>query len=91
MFEDFSRVLAKVDILLLMDIYPAGELEIQKITSEALASRILKQQSNITTLISSAEAAERELLSLDLENSILVVQGAGDIGILSDTLINKYG
>ena len=91
MFEDFSRVLAKVDILLLMNIYPAGEPEIQKITSEALASHILKQQSNITTLISSAEEAERELLSLDLENSILIVQGAGDIGILSETLINKYG
>ena len=91
MFEEFSDVLSKVDILLLMDIYSAGEEKIAGITSKALADSITSRKSNKVYLVRSNDDAIESLIHLDLDGSVLITQGAGDISILTNLLSKEYG
>ncbi|GAB4223717.1 MAG: UDP-N-acetylmuramate--L-alanine ligase [Gammaproteobacteria bacterium] len=86
LFNDFVRVLAQADVLILLDIYSAGEAPIPGIHSDALSQQIKRnstlevfyvgEQDDLTTLL-------REQL---LPNDILLLQGAGNIGAIARDL-----
>ena len=71
--EDFANTLAMADDLILLDIYPARELPIEGITSQALLDRI--------NLDNKCLCAKSELLDLIRQRKpeLLVTMGAGDI------------
>ena len=46
LFDDFVKVLSKVDFLLLLDIYPASEKPIKGISSKKIAFQISKNHKN---------------------------------------------
>ena len=71
--EEFANVLAMADELILMDIYPARELPIEGITSQALLDKVQMTDKKICT--------KAELLNLiDSERpELLITMGAGDI------------
>lgn len=71
--EEFANVLAMADELILMDIYPARELPIEGITSQALLDKVQMTDKKICT--------KAELLNLiDCEHpELLITMGAGDI------------
>ena len=71
--EEFANVLAMADELILLDIYPARELPIEGITSQALLDKVQMTDKKICT--------KAELLNLiDSERpELLITMGAGDI------------
>jgi len=81
--DDFARALSKFDEVLLLDIYPAREEPIAGVTSEWLLSKI-----NITH----KKLTEKNNLVKDIKNSsanVVVMLGAGDIGVLVNTVTNQ--
>lgn len=75
---DFAKALSKFDEVLLLDIYPARELPIKGVTSTWLLGKI---NSANKALVSKGNL-ERKVLNS--ESRIIVMLGAGDIGLLVD-------
>lgn len=82
--EEFASVLAQFDRVILLPIYPARELPISGITSEVLVNKIGNQ--TMVELIS-----KHDLISLipSISQKIILVLGAGDIGLEVDGIKQK--
>lgn len=81
--DDFANALSKFDEILLLDIYPARELPIKGVTSEWLLNKI---ENNNKKLTKSTELVK------DIKNSaskIVVMLGAGDIGVMVNEVTNQ--
>ena len=76
--DDFASSLSKFDEVILLDIYPARELPIEGITSAWLLDKITANNKKITTKESVVENI------LKSEAKVIVMLGAGDIGLLVD-------
>lgn len=86
LYEDFVNVLSQVDLLLLLDIYPASEKPIEGVDSKALC-RSIRQRGQIEPIYAGEVNALPSLLANLLEaNDIVMTQGAGNIGQLAKTL-----
>ncbi|MFV0237838.1 MAG: UDP-N-acetylmuramate--L-alanine ligase [Flavobacteriales bacterium] len=81
--EDFAKSLARVDELILMDIYPARELPIEGVTSKWLLSKIELEEKEIGTLEDTLEKIKEK------EFDVLLTVGAGSIDLLVEP-INKW-
>lgn len=86
LFEDFSKVLATVDVLLLLDIYSAGEAPIPGVTSRDLCRNIRQQGRVDPVFVGGIEHLPEVLAHTLQEGDILLTQGAGDIGGLASRL-----
>lgn len=75
-FDGFARTLSQLDEVILLPIYPARELPIEGITSDALCSTIHGPTARVLS-----PAAALEKLSQRSEGIILTI-GAGDIDLL---------
>ncbi|WP_185882604.1 UDP-N-acetylmuramate--L-alanine ligase [Blattabacterium cuenoti] len=78
--EDFARSLEKLDILILLDIYPARELPLYGVNSYKLLDKIKiknKEVSNMSNLLYKIEKKQFD---------ILLTIGAGSIDSLVDTI-----
>tara|TARA_B100001250_G_C19769342_1_gene776334 strand:+ start:21 stop:1412 length:1392 start_codon:yes stop_codon:yes gene_type:complete len=88
LFDDFKKVLSRVDFLLLLDIYPASEKPIKGISSKKLASEILKKNKNVHYI------GSKDPMNWLHENhqdfSILITQGAGTISKLNMKIKKKW-
>ena len=88
LFDDFKKVLSRVDFLLLLDIYPASEKPIKGISSKKLASEILKNHKNVHYV------GNRDPMNWLHKNhqdfSILITQGAGTISKLNKKIKQKW-
>lgn len=80
--EEFAEVLAMADELILLDIYPARELPIEGITSQALLDKVKMSDKKTCT--------KAELLNrIELEKpELLITMGAGDIDRFVEPLEN---
>ncbi|CAM1351473.1 UDP-N-acetylmuramate--L-alanine ligase [Tenacibaculum insulae] len=74
--DDFTAALSKFDEVLLLDIYPARELPIKGVTSSWLLDKINSENKE---LVSKEKLCENVLKST---SKIIVMLGAGDIGLL---------
>jgi len=91
LFEDFIQVLSEVDALLLLDIYPAGELPIAGADSRSLCRAIRLRGQVEPIFVENREEISSLLAGNVRDNDILVVLGAGDIGALAPLLMQQYG
>lgn len=86
LYEDFVRVLSQVDVLLLLDVYAAGESPINGADSRSLCGSI-RQRGNIDPIHVGSEADLKSILKNVLrEGDLFISQGAGDIGNVSKNL-----
>jgi UDP-N-acetylmuramate--alanine ligase len=88
LFDEFVNVLTLADQVLLLDIYAAGEPEIQGITSQRLAELINEQYANKVILVNPSEI-EDELEKVIQDGDAILMQGAGSIGQMAQNLILK--
>jgi UDP-N-acetylmuramate--alanine ligase len=80
LYEDFVRVLAGVDTLLLLDVYSAGEAPIPGADGRALAGSI-RQRGELDPIFVQHKSELPGLLARVLRpDDILITQGAGDVG-----------
>jgi UDP-N-acetylmuramate--alanine ligase len=86
LYEDFVQVLSKVDVLLLLDVYSAGEAFITGADSRALARSIRQRGQVDPVFVESIAAVPAALAPLLAPGDIVVTQGAGNIGSLAGAL-----
>jgi len=80
LFDEFSEVLASADVVVLTDIYPAGEDAIDGINSGALCQSIRARGRATPVLISDVLALPSELPAMLEEGDLVLLLGAGNIG-----------
>ncbi|MBF7072045.1 UDP-N-acetylmuramate--L-alanine ligase [Glaciecola sp. MH2013] len=86
LYEDFVEVLSKVDVLLLLDIYPASEEPIEGIDSKSLC-RSIRQRGKFEPIYVSSQKSLYQILSdLLSDGDVLFAQGAGNIGDIAQNL-----
>ena len=88
LFQDFIKVLLKVDQLVLLDIYPASEKPMRGISSSRLTDEINQQKGNAINL--SSNHAVEWITKNYKEFDILVTQGAGTISQLNNLIKDKW-
>lgn len=79
LFDDFSRVLSGADLLLLTDIYAAGEQPIDGIDSRALCQSIRVRGKVDPVLVPDVEDVLPSLADLLEDGDLLLIMGAGSI------------
>ncbi|AGC75924.1 UDP-N-acetylmuramate--L-alanine ligase [Nonlabens dokdonensis] len=87
--EEFAQALGKFDKVGLLDIYPARELPIEGINSSVLCQKInaLDHAPEITTVV---EKADIEEFIQEMGARIVLMLGAGDIGVEINKLTQKW-
>ncbi len=80
LLDDFSRVLADVDVLILTEVYPAGEAPIANADARALARAIRARGKVDPVLIEHPRNLRDALPSLLEHGDLVLLMGAGDIG-----------
>ncbi|MEE4303484.1 MAG: cyanophycin synthetase, partial [Wenzhouxiangella sp.] len=89
-FDDFARVLADADALIIADIYPAGENPLSGIDSDALAKAIGRRRELPLRRVGAVDEVVEILPELVADNDLLLVMGAGDVGRLGALLKKRY-
>ena len=86
LFEDFAQVLSETDLLLLLEIYSAGEEPLSGIDTRTLFGNI-RQRKKVDPIFVEEQTQLIEILqSVTQENDIVLMQGAGNIGSLVQQL-----
>ncbi|MFT6992226.1 MAG: UDP-N-acetylmuramate--alanine ligase [Paraglaciecola sp.] len=86
LYEDFVKVLSQVDVLLLLEVYAAGEETIDGADSRSLC-RSIRQRGQLEPIYVSDIAELPKLLAESLnDQDIVLTQGAGNIGQIAKFL-----
>ncbi|MDQ2696102.1 MAG: UDP-N-acetylmuramate--L-alanine ligase [Pseudomonadota bacterium] len=91
LFDDFAQVLSRADVLLLTDVYPAGEKPIPGADGRAL-SRAVRARGKVDPVFVERAAQLPEVLpDLLADGDVLLLMGAGDIGAVAARLGAEIG
>ena len=83
LYEDFVRVLSEVDVLVLLDVYPAGEAEVPGADGRSLC-RSIRQRGRVDPIFVERGGDVNLILKDILQpGDLLLTQGAGDVGTLA--------
>lgn len=86
LFEDFAAVLSSVDVLVLLEVYSAGETPIPGADSRMLAGSIRSRGRVDPVFVPDKNQLYEVLSGILHDNDVLLMQGAGDIGALAQEL-----
>ncbi len=90
LLDDFAEVLSKVDALLLLDVYSAGESQISGADSKSLA-RAVRARGRVEPIYLDDQAKILPQLETLLQSEdILITQGAGDVAGLAQKIIAQF-
>ena len=90
-FEAFGPALAAADLIVLTDIYPAGEDAIPGITADTLADAIGRGSERPVHLAATLDAALQAVVRLARSGDVVITLGAGSIGTLPPRLLGALG
>ncbi len=79
LFEEFTRAFNKADLLIVTEVYPAGEAPIEGATGEALARAIRAHGHHAVHYVPDKKQVARKLLSFLEPGDMVIALGAGDI------------
>jgi UDP-N-acetylmuramate--alanine ligase len=91
LFEDFTTVLSQMDMLFLLDVYPAGEAPVAGADSRSLCRAIRLRGLVDPLFIDQRKDLYEVIPRLIQENDILLILGAGDIGSFAPELYERFG
>jgi UDP-N-acetylmuramate--alanine ligase len=80
LLDDFANVLSDVDVLVLTDVYPAGEAPIAGADGRALARAVRARGKVDPVLVEHPRDLKETLPALLRDGDLLLLLGAGDIG-----------
>jgi UDP-N-acetylmuramate--alanine ligase len=87
LYEDFVSVLSRCDVLLLLEVYSAGEEPIAGADSRSL-SRSIRQRGQLEPIfVESLDEVAVVLADVLRDNDVVVTQGAGNVGKLAQDLL----
>jgi UDP-N-acetylmuramate--alanine ligase len=90
LFDDFARAFNLADVVLILDIYPAGEAPIDGITTPALVEKIESFGHKNAIYAPNFETIESYIIANARQGDAIVVMGAGSVTKLSDTLSRRF-
>jgi UDP-N-acetylmuramate--alanine ligase len=86
LLDDFANVLAEADVLVLTDVYPAGEAPIANADGRALARAVRARGKVDPVLVEHPRDLATALPPLLRDGDLLLLLGAGDIGAAANEL-----
>jgi len=86
LMDEFARSFGNADVLLLLDIYPAGEKPLEGITSDLLGEKI-KGEGHGAVIRTDKEGAVKYVVSEMKKGDILLTLGAGDVWKLGEKVL----
>ena len=86
LMDDFATVLSDVDVLVLLDVYAAGEEPITGADGRAMARAIRSRGSVEPVFVESLDGLYPVLMDLLKDGDLLLTMGAGDIGAYASAL-----
>ncbi|MDJ0779606.1 MAG: UDP-N-acetylmuramate--L-alanine ligase [Gammaproteobacteria bacterium] len=90
LFEDFSQVLADVDRLILLEVYPAGENHIKDADGRALARSIRGRGKVDPVFVESLDGLDEIVETVVQDGDIFVTLGAGSIGAWAAGFVERH-
>jgi UDP-N-acetylmuramate--alanine ligase len=88
LMEVFAGSFREADVLVLLDIYPAGEAPIPGISADVLAEKIRKKGHG-SIVQTDRKGAVEYVVSAMVEGDILLTLGAGDVWKLGETVLER--
>jgi UDP-N-acetylmuramate--alanine ligase len=89
LYEDFVDVLSRVDVLILLDVYAAGEQVIQGADGRHL-SRSIRNRGNVDPIfVEGIDAVPAVVKDIVKAGDIVITQGAGNVGQLATRLAKR--
>jgi len=89
LYDDFANVLSQVDVLIMLDVYPAGEAPIPGADSRSLCRTIRARGKLDPILVSDIEAVPESLAQILEGDDLVLVQGAGNVGRVARKLADQ--
>ena len=86
LYEDFAKVLSSVDLLLLLEVYAAGEAAIPGADSRSLCRSIRARGQLDPIYVATPADLPAALADVLQDGDVLLTQGAGNIGALAKQL-----
>lgn len=86
-FEDFVRVLSQADVLLLTEVYPAGEDPIVAADSKSLARAIRVQGKVEPIYIETVDDLPDAILSIVQDGDVVLAMGAGSVAKVAPQIV----
>lgn len=86
-FEDFVKVLGTADMVILSEVYPAGEAPIVAADGRSLARAVRVAGRTEPVFVEDLQEMEETILNLCREGDLLITMGAGSIGGLPSRLV----
>jgi UDP-N-acetylmuramate--alanine ligase len=90
LWDEFCRAFAGADLLLLTDVYPAGEKPREGVTAEALARAIAEHGQAGVAYAGDLEAATQRLLCEARPGDLVLTLGAGSVWHAGDELLRRW-
>jgi len=89
LFEEFVKAFHDADVLILTDIYPAGEAPIEGVSAEGLAGRIRRHGHREVSWIPERDKLCAHLDELLKPGDILLTLGAGNVWQIGETMLER--
>ena len=90
LLHEFADAFKNADVLILTDIYPAGEKPIEGVTGEKLYSTISKHGHKNVVFIPDKSAISEYIRSIVMPGDMIITLGAGDIWKVGRKITNEY-
>lgn len=91
LFEDFTRVLSKVDVLLMLEVYAASEIPIAGADSRSLCRAVRARGLVDPVYVENVDELHHALDAVLEEGDVLLTLGAGNIGMIASQLKEQLG
>lgn len=86
LYDDFANVLEQVDVLVMLDVYAAGEAPIAGADGRALCRTIRGRGKIDPIFVPKSEALPSALANIIQNDDLVLTQGAGDVGKIARQL-----
>jgi UDP-N-acetylmuramate--alanine ligase len=90
LLDDFARAFNLADVVMILDIYPAGESPIEGVTTSALIEKLKSFGHKNAIYAPNFETIESYVIANATDGDAIVVMGAGNVTKLSDTLSVRF-
>ncbi len=89
LIHDFASVLIEPDLLILLEVYSAGETPIPGADGKTLLKIIEQQTTKKAVFVPRLQDLPEILRKLVQPNDVVILQGAGNVGAVATTLIGS--
>jgi UDP-N-acetylmuramate--alanine ligase len=89
LFDEFTTSFYGADVLLVLDIYAAGEAKDPEITAEAMAEAIRAHGHHAVEYLGSKEAVGQRLAEMLGPDDVVLTMGAGDVWQVGQQLVDR--